>query len=236
MTKRTKHYGLNFFDIDRLYEIKREIGTLEFEAQYQQNPKTAKGNIVKRAWINEVDELPKGFEEIIQSWDLSFTGKETSDYVVGQIWGRNGSSFYLLDQIRGKYDFTDTINAIKNTADRWPAARLILIEKAANAEAVNSQLKSKISGIVLWRPTGSKLARLNSVTPLFEAGNVNVLKTASFKDDWIDELCGFPFDKHDDQVDATTMALIRLHSTGKQLSFPTTTKSNNINSNRSLRF
>ena len=41
-------------------------------------------------------------------------------YVVGQVWGRIGADFYLLDQVRGRYDFDETIMAIKELSKRWP--------------------------------------------------------------------------------------------------------------------
>ena len=38
----------------------------------------------------------------------------TSDYVVGQVWGRKGADFYLLDQVRGRLDFDETVQAIRD--------------------------------------------------------------------------------------------------------------------------
>lgn len=59
-------------------------------------------------------------EERVQSWDCSFKGLDTSDYVVGQVWGRMGSWFLLLDQVRGKMDFPKTVRTIREQSRRGP--------------------------------------------------------------------------------------------------------------------
>ncbi len=38
----------------------------------------------------------------------------TSDYVVGEVWGRKGADFYLLDQVRDRLDFDRIVQAIKD--------------------------------------------------------------------------------------------------------------------------
>jgi hypothetical protein len=40
-------------------------------------------------------DLPPVFHEQMQSWDLTFKKKEDSDFVVGQVWARLGTSCYL---------------------------------------------------------------------------------------------------------------------------------------------
>jgi len=60
---------------------------------------------------------------------------------------------------------------------------------------------------------GSKVARANAVAPLFEAKNVLVppVNKAPWVEEWREEMASFPFAKNDDDVDATTQALIYLH-------------------------
>ena len=68
-------------------------------------------------------------------------------------------------------------------------------------------------GIVSFSPKDSKYSRVNSVAPLFEAGNI-LLPDPDYFDapwisDYIEELVAFPKGKHDDQCDATAQFLIR---------------------------
>ena len=69
----------------------------------------------KEEWIRycEPDALP-AIDTIIQSWDMALTKSATSDYVVGQVWGRKGADYYLLDQVRDRLDFDGIVQAIKD--------------------------------------------------------------------------------------------------------------------------
>ena len=45
--------------LERLDEIKREMGSLAFSAQYLQQPTPLEGNIIRRDWIKWYDNAPK---------------------------------------------------------------------------------------------------------------------------------------------------------------------------------
>ena len=53
-------------------------------------------------------------EDQIQSWDCALKNLETSDYVVGQVWGRRGAYYLLLDQIRDRMDYHTTVKAVRH--------------------------------------------------------------------------------------------------------------------------
>ena len=109
-------------------------------------------------------------------------------------------------------DFTKTLRAIKNMTNKYPGARLKLIEDKANGPAIISTLRQEISGIVPVNPRGSKEARASAVSPEIEAGNVYLPSPsiASWVTDYIEEWAAFPNGENDDQVDATSQALDRL--------------------------
>lgn len=185
-------------------------------ALYQQHPTAATGNVFKWKWFQyyggkDQPALPAKFDEILQSWDCAFKDTKDSDYVVGQVWGRRGGEYWLLDQVRGQMGLPETVEAIKNLSKKWPQARLKLIEDKANGPAVMQTLRGKLSGIVAMNPEGGKEARAAAATPFFEAGNVWLPDSsiADWINDYTVELTSFPKVKHDDQVDATSQALIR---------------------------
>ena len=211
------------YDIEFLNERKKQLGTQTFESLYQQSPIIDGGNIIKSDWINESTVWPN-CNEYIQSWDLAFKGKSNSDYTVGQVWGRSGMNFYLIDQFRGKWDFVETIKQIKRMTAKYPKAVAKLIEDKANGPALISSLKGEISGLIAVNPKGDKISRLHAVSPLFEAGNVFINEDLKDLYEFTDELVSFPSSKHDDQVDAMTQALSYLNkSYGK--SFATSGRS-----------
>ncbi len=154
---------------------------------------------------------------VLNSWDLAFKGGEKNDWVVGQVWARGvkeeRANHYLLHQRRGHFDFVETAAAVKHLAYDWNPAT-ILVEEKANGSAIITSLKAEVPGIIPINPEGGKESRASGIAPLFEAGNIFLPHPKSPGHDWvqayIDELCMFPRGANDDQVDATTQALIRL--------------------------
>lgn len=192
---------------------KQEVGSKTWASLYQQRPAPSEGNIFNRSWWQFYDKLPYRFDEMVISWDLTFKDAETSDYVVGQVWGRVKADKYLIDQVRDKMDFPSTLTAVKTLARKYPKAKAILIEDKANGPAVISTLKREVSGIIPVNPDGGKIVRAQAVTPMIESGNVFLPSNKPFTHDLIEECASFPNGKHDDAVDSMTQALNRIGNT-----------------------
>lgn len=200
------------YPLKELIKIKATVGSYEWNALFQQRPSPSDGNIIDRKWWQYYKKKPDRFSEIIQSWDCTFKDSDSSDFVVGQVWGKIGADKYLLDQVRAKMDFPTTIQAIRQLTAKWPQAKTKLIEDKANGPAVISTLKREISGMIPVNPEGGKVVRAMAVTPDIEAGNVFLPDPtrAPWINDFVEECAGFPNAKHDDQVDCMTQALNRL--------------------------
>lgn len=197
------------YSLAQLLKIKDAVGSRDWEALYQQHPTIDGGTIIKKEWLKFYKILPDSFDTIITSWDMTFKDTNTSDFVVGQVWGRKGADCYLIDQKRGRMSFTETVDAFLEQANTYPKALRKLVEDKANGPAVIDVLKHAVQGIIPIEPDGSKIARAYAVTPMFEAGNIYLPapEIAPWVNDYTLELLQFPIVAHDDQVDATTQAL-----------------------------
>jgi predicted phage terminase large subunit-like protein len=195
--------------VDILFNDLGGRGSRGASAQLQQDPASMSGNLFKRGKEKYYRELPKKFDKMIQSWDCTF--KETNDgsFVVGQVWGRLGADFYLIDQVRERWSFTDTCKQIEYMTRKWPKAISKLIEDKANGSAVMDHLSDTISGMIAVKPKGGKEARANAIEPYWEAGNIYLPHPtiAPWITVFLDEVFKFPAGKNDDQVDAMTQAL-----------------------------
>jgi predicted phage terminase large subunit-like protein len=195
-------------------QLETDLGEMAAASQLQQDPMVEGGTIFKSDSFRTYKELPEKMEETILSVDCAFKDLKSSDWVVVQVWGRCGSSFYLLDQWRKQAGFTVTCQAIRSMAEKWPKAMAKLVEDKANGTAVVEVLRKEISGLILVDPQGGKTARAQAVTPLFDAGNV-FDPDPSLGHPWMSivksERLAFPLAKNDDTVDATTQALLYLH-------------------------
>lgn len=215
------------YNIETLLEFKKNLGTKVFTSLYQQTPTIDGGSLIKNDWLRFYDFEPNKSYNYVMSWDMAFKGTKDSDYVVGQIWARHPKDpkYYLVDQIRGKWDFPKTIEQFIAFSKKWPMATKKIVESKANGQAVIDTLKKHIEGIVPFNPKDSKEARLHSISPLFEAGNIYLPINKDFTNDFVDELINFPYHKHDDQVDACTQALLNFKTSQAKFAF---VKSSNV--------
>lgn len=203
------------YPLEELKAMKSSMGSRDWASLMQQTPIIEGGNIVKRGWWQYYKTRPAKFDEVIQSWDMTFgSTSKSASYVTGQVWGRVGASKYLLEVFREKLGFTETVNAVRTMSAKWPQATLKLVEKKANGAAVIDTLKNKIAGLVAVEPKSSKESRANAVAPEIEAGNVFLPESAPWLHDYLQEWSQFPNGSSDDQVDGTTQALLRFIQTG----------------------
>ena len=197
---------------DEYAATKKALGSHLWSAMYQQEPHPEEGGILKRTWWKYYRKAPSNFDIVIQSWDMTFKDLQTSDYVVGQVWGKTKGDFYLLDQFRARVDMPGTGRALKSLSAKWPRAWQKLVEDTANGPAIIQSLRHEVPGLVPVHPKESKIARAYSVTPLMESGNVYLPDPSicAWIHDFVEECSAFPNGTHDDQVDACAQALRKL--------------------------
>jgi predicted phage terminase large subunit-like protein len=207
-----------FNNEDTLEDLRATLGSLSFEAQYQQNPVPLDGAVIKRAWLRYYERPPDDFDFILCSWDLASTIEEESDYSVGTVWGRKGREFYLLDVIRGRYEAPDLRRKIEQTHIDW-RAHATIIEKAGIGDAIGAEMRrqSRIRPLLI-KVRVDKQSRLIAESPKFEAGQVLLPRDAGWLGEYVVELLAFPAGRNDDQVDSTSQALRYL--TGKMMQSP----------------
>ena len=134
---------------------RRQLGSTAFDTQYQQRPAPAGGRLFKRAWFKFYDERPRGSTGLA-SWDMSFKGGPSNDYVVGLQAAREGADVYLVDRVKGQWDFTETCRQVVRLHGRYPQTQTTLIEEAANGPAIINVLTRQIAGIIPVRPDGGE--------------------------------------------------------------------------------
>lgn len=166
------------------------------------------------------------YRRIIASVDTATKTTERSDYSVCQIWGETKDrKYYLLDQVRGKWELPDLTTEIEKIARRW-SVDAILVEDKGNG---TSYIQNRAGGngkprlapspvIAISVPSNQgKEFRFDEVTPLIEAGEVCVPQNATWIDAYVSEIGAFPEGSNDDQVDATSQALRYLKSKRRKL-------------------
>jgi len=201
---------------ENLASIKASSTARVWNALYQQRPSALEGNIINRSDINFYGgptgvDLPERFRQQVHSWDFTFKKSDTADFVVGTVWG-SYEGFWLLDCVRDRMGFNESLKAIKALIKKHPKYNSILIEAKANGEAIMDMIKKDVKKITPINPTDSKLARFEAVSPIFSEGDIWFPhpSIAPWVEGFIDELCTFPNGANDDRVDSTSQALNHL--------------------------
>lgn len=197
--------------LERLEEIRQTVGSYVFQSQYQQNPTSREGGVVKYKWLRfyEPHELPKDLAYILQSWDTAYKCGVLNDYSVGTTWGVSDTNFYLLDVFRDRLEYPDLKRAIVERFRKFDPFK-VLIEDKASGISLLQELQSEGVYCIESRkpePGSDKHRHLAEQSLKFEAGRVFLPKEAPWLDEYVLELTSFPGSKFDDQVDSTTQAL-----------------------------
>ncbi len=191
-----------------LEDLRTQMGSALFSAQYQQAPVPVEGNIVHRSWIRYYDKPPTRTTEdrIVQSWDTAMKSTEFSDYSVCTTWLERGNELYLLDVYRHRLEYPDLKRVANCMVDQWQAD-LVLIEDKGSGSSLIQELRHQGRSIKAIQPNSDKVTRAWTAIALFEAGQVFFPKDASWLAALENELLAFPNGKHDDQVDSISQFL-----------------------------
>jgi predicted phage terminase large subunit-like protein len=196
------------FPPDVVDSLRKKAGLTTRFTQYQQQPLTEGGNLIKTEWFQYYTELPH-IDMYYTCWDFALKSGENNDYSVGLLMGRSGSSFYVLDIKREKADTPRQLNMIREYQNAYPHITKNLVE-GGNGDPIVSMLQREIGNFEVLLPRtygGSKENRVRATIPLFLESKVFFPASATWLVDLVKELASFP-GKHDDQVDALVYALL----------------------------
>ena len=213
-----------FWQLSELEALKAELPTAKWNAQYQQNPTSEEGALIKREWWREWEQPnPPTCEALIQSWDTAFLKTQRADYSACTTWGvfnwpnddgETVPNLILLDAFKEKLEFPELKRAAYEKYWEFEPDQMIIEAKAAGSPLI---FELRAMGIPVTEFTPSrgqdKIARVNAVTDLFASGVVWCPPT-KWADEVIEECAAFPAGDHDDLVDSTTQALLRFRQGG----------------------
>lgn len=211
-----------FWSLKELLNLREELPLSKWQAQYQQDPTSEEGAIVKREWWKEWEkEIPPPCAFIIQSWDTAFTKNERSDYSACTTWGvfylnenENDPNIILLDALKERLEFPELKARAMEMYREWQPDACIVEAKASGAPLV-FELRRMGVPVQEYTPTrgNDKISRVNAVSDLFASGKVWCPRKR-WAEEVVEELAAFPNSDHDDLVDSTTQALLRFRKGG----------------------
>ena len=218
-----------FWKLEELESIKASVSPSKWAAQYMQRPTGEGISIIPKDWFMIWEqEKPPTCDYLIQSYDTAFLKSERADFTAITTWGvfypegKIGEEHYkgdeahliLIDCIKERFDFPELKQEAMRLYEFWDPDSIIIEAKGSGLPLIQELRRMGIPVNTFSPGKGQdKIARLNSVSPIFQDGRVWVPDNR-FGEELMEEVSDFPAGEHDDLVDATTLALARFRAGG----------------------
>jgi predicted phage terminase large subunit-like protein len=192
-----------------LDQLKINMGSAAFSAQYQQAPVPPEGNLIRWDWFPTYRERPRAGlrTKIVQSWDTASKTEEVHDYSVCTTWQVEGDVYYLIDLYRAKLEFPDLQREVVGRKNRFGAHSVVIEDKGSGSALIQALRREAKCHPLRYLPNDDKTMRVHGHTAIMEAGRILLPASAPWLDELRSELLAFPNGKHDDQVDSITQFL-----------------------------
>lgn len=193
----------------------------EFSALYQQHPTIEGGNIVKRHWFKKIslaEFRSLRFNEPMHFYlDTAYNKKKQGqDNDPSGILAacRIRNYIYIYNAMKVWKEMPDLLRFLPDymSANEASDESKLHVEPKANGESVIQMLKeiSTLNVKETETPKDSKEVRLRAVSPRIECGRV-FLVDGDWNEEFLDEVCGFPTQPHDEFVDILGYAINDLY-------------------------
>lgn len=186
------------------------MGSLAYEAQYQQQPMPAEGNLFKAEWLVETQGDEESWGEIVQSWDCAIKTGSKNDWSVCITARVRQGKVTIIDIWRGKVEFPELQRKAVELARTHRATTMIVEDKASGQQLIQSLRAGHFEGVpdpIGRNPEMDKYSRAAGVSSMVEASQLLLPADAHWKDVFLHELLAFPNSRHDDQIDALAQLL-----------------------------
>ena len=190
------------------------VNNYKFMSQYQQNPITAGGAIIKGEWFGYYPISQKfNYSKIIIATDTAITVKECSDYTCFLVGGiAQDNKLHILEILHGKWEYPELKKTALNLYNRWQldkretSASAVYVEDKASGQQLVQDFRAIGLPVIPIEVTKDKLTRVEEVLEYIASGQVLLPECESYSNnrELISECEAFSRDMshtHDDMVD-----------------------------------
>jgi predicted phage terminase large subunit-like protein len=192
------------FPAGQLAQRRREMGTVIFNLQYQNDARLSQGSVFREEHLRYYERPPEDLA-VYQGVDLAISTSRRADYfAIVTIGVSAGFEVFVLDVFRARLSFERQVRAVLQKARQFDPVRIAV--EATGYQAALSQVLAGRTPLPVRQmfPHKDKLTRAWRLSALFENGKVFFGKRQEVLSD---ELLVFPDGDHDDLFDALEMAV-----------------------------
>jgi predicted phage terminase large subunit-like protein len=237
------------YPIEKLMELKETLGSIFFQALYQQKPVDESKKLTDRAWIKKAEAVDLDYHIMddvrwARIWDLAAT-EGGGDWAVGTLEGytKKYNRTYIKNIVRDQMSPGQVEEKVRATALADGVDVKIYIEQEPGSSGIalvdhykrNILPEFSVEGVPV---VVNKLVRAQPFLAAAEAGNVYYIE-GSWVEAFLKEFDSFPGGEFDDQVDTVGAGYQKL--SGKRLfsaswgrNVKATHKSNRLETNKAM--
>lgn len=193
--------------------IRRQMGSYNFMAQYQQSPETPEGGMFKQKWFRPYDgpSIDLRAVKLFLTIDTARSTAETADYTAIAFVAMTRFGYVVVHAERWHLEYEALKDKIVGYLRKYDRDLCLLVEYADVGISLYQHFQKIRHNVFFYPPREGKLVKAAQAVPVFESGRVWILNRDG-RNDWvkpfIDEFVMFPYGRHDDWVDSLTQLLV----------------------------
>lgn len=189
------------YDLDSLNEIRLQMGDYWFNAKYQQRPMTSDSSIFKNENIQFYDNV-NDFDFVYLSYDTAFKTGNLNDFTACVVFGFKNDKIYIINSYQKKLQYPELKLQVESDYKRYKPQAVLIEDKASGQSLIQDLKRNTNISIKPIKVDSDKMLRANIASMYmykvyFSENNMEL----------INQLVTFPYDVHDDMVDAFTQGV-----------------------------
>lgn len=204
------------FSLSELQTRLREKGWYEFSAQYRNDPIPSEDSDFKRNWFRyyDLEEYKAANMRTVISVDPAISLEKEADYTAMVTVGIDQfTNIFIKDIVRKKMKPNEIIDSLFYLNELWHP-QMIILETVAYQKALAYAIRDAMNQrrrflpiVEIKQQDKSKDQRIRGLQPLYMNTKIYHRKEHLITPYFEEELLTFPRGKHDDMIDALSMAL-----------------------------
>ena len=165
--------------------------------------------MIRQQWLRFYDKPPKGMR-VVQSWDTCIGAGYHHSASACLTIGEHKGEYYLIDSETFRLGYPELKQKVYDMAKKFNPQAILIEDRASGQQLLQDLRRESSMPLVacreMKRHKDAKIERFAALSCFMESGKLFLPHRVH--PEFVQELLEIPYGNHDDQVDATTQALL----------------------------